>query len=191
MCDPETRDLQPCPSDGRLLATIYNPSTGGPDYGGAVWRIPGGASATDAGPAAGLGADRPVGRCRLNSDLSRVRRAWCQRLKLKYDELLSKFALNINLRRSGQALESVASLTGLQGKAQCVRWNDASPGVLATVDEGHVKCWSLDPAGGKLECTAKGALGEGRTPAGGAWDPKDPEVGPIRGLTRCPIPSMT
>ena len=33
---------------------------------------------------------------------SRVDRSWSQRLKLKYDELLSNFAFNFNLRRYTQ-----------------------------------------------------------------------------------------
>ena len=40
-----------------------------------------------------------VGRCRLAPGCPRVARAWFQRLKLKYDETLSNFALNFNLRR--------------------------------------------------------------------------------------------
>lgn len=130
---PEIWDLQPCPGDGRLLATVYNPSTGGADYGGAVWRIPGGISAAEAAASASAALDRAP-------------------------------------------LESVASLVGLVGKAQCVRWNEARPGMIATVDEAGVKTWALDAAGGKVECTASGAVGEGRNPAGGAWDPNDPEA---------------
>ena len=52
------------------------------------------------------------------------------------------------------------------------------------MDEAHVKTWSIDAGGvggggggGKgAECTGTGSLGEGRTPAGGAWDPNNPEA---------------
>lgn len=138
---PEIWDLQPCPGDSRLIATIYNPSTGGADYGGAVWRLPGGASATDVGSSSSTG---------------------------------SAAAAAAAVDR--QPLESAASLVGLTGKAQCVRWNETHPGLLATVDEAAVKTWAIDAGGGKAECTASGAVGEGRTPAGGAWDPNDPEA---------------
>ena len=49
-------------------------------------------------------------------------------------------------------------------------------GVLATVDEAHVKTWSIDAGGvggkGGAECTGAGSLGEGRTPAGGSSEMK-------------------
>ena len=41
---------------------------------------------------------RVVGWCTLNPVEARVERYWFQRLKLKYDELLSNFAFNFNLR---------------------------------------------------------------------------------------------
>jgi hypothetical protein len=40
-----------------------------------------------------------VGRCRLNPVEARVERDWSQRLKPKYDDQLSNFAFNFNLRR--------------------------------------------------------------------------------------------
>ena len=40
-----------------------------------------------------------MGRCRLNPGRPRFDRAWFQRLKLTYDEALSNFAFNFNLRR--------------------------------------------------------------------------------------------
>ena len=39
---PEIWDLQPSPTDATLIATMYNPLSVTPDYGGAVWRVPGG-----------------------------------------------------------------------------------------------------------------------------------------------------
>lgn len=126
---PEIWDLQFCPNDARLLATIYNASSGGNDYGAAVWRLPGGISAADLGTSStGAAADRAP-------------------------------------------LESAASIVGLTGKAPCVRWSDSLPGVLLTVDEAHVKTWAIDAGGGKAECTASGATGEGRDPGGASWDP--------------------
>ena len=46
----------------------------------------------------GLAADVVVGRCRLKPVESCVESAWSQRLKLKYDELLSNVAFNFILR---------------------------------------------------------------------------------------------
>jgi hypothetical protein len=43
--------------------------------------------------------DIKVGRCRLNPLKPRVESAWFQRLKLGYDEPLSRFAFNFDLRR--------------------------------------------------------------------------------------------
>jgi len=40
-----------------------------------------------------------VERCKLKPVETRVETAWCQRLKLKYDELLSSFGFNFTLRR--------------------------------------------------------------------------------------------
>jgi hypothetical protein len=40
-----------------------------------------------------------VRRCRLKRVKTRVESAWSQRLRLKYDEPLSKNAFNLNLRR--------------------------------------------------------------------------------------------
>jgi WD40 repeat protein len=37
---PEIWDLQPSPTTESLLATLYNPSSGASDHGGAVWRVP-------------------------------------------------------------------------------------------------------------------------------------------------------
>lgn len=36
----EIWDLQPCPANAALVATLYNPSSGTGDHGGAVWRVP-------------------------------------------------------------------------------------------------------------------------------------------------------
>ena len=69
---PEIWDLQPCPSDPALLATIYNPSSGSPDYGGAVWRLPDGASAVDPAPAPAPDAPAPRDRASLESVASFV-----------------------------------------------------------------------------------------------------------------------
>ena len=48
---PENLGPAAVSDDPALLATIYNPSSGSPDYGGAVWRLPDGASAVDPAPA--------------------------------------------------------------------------------------------------------------------------------------------
>jgi hypothetical protein len=40
-----------------------------------------------------------VERCRLTTGPPRVDRAWCQRVKLEHDELLSSFAFNFNMGR--------------------------------------------------------------------------------------------
>ena len=144
---PEVWDLTPCPGDGRLIATIYNPSTGGADYGGAVWRLPGGTSATDVGSSSSSSDKGGGGGGSGAAALDR------------------------------QPLESAASLVGLTGKAQCVRWNETHPGVLATVDDAHLKIWSVDKGGGVATCTGESPVGpEGASPANAAWDPNDPEA---------------
>jgi len=50
-----------------------------------------------------------VGRCRLNPVEARLERDWHQCLKLKYDELLSSFAFNFNLRRCTVAATGLAA----------------------------------------------------------------------------------
>jgi len=49
-----------------------------------------------------------VGRCRLKRVEPRLESAWCQLLKLRCDQLLSRFAFSFNLR---PYLESVKSAT--------------------------------------------------------------------------------
>ena len=66
-----------------------------------------------------------VQRCRLNPVEARDERVWFQRLKLKYDELLSGFALSFNLRRYnvvGRALmDTLAEALGPRGFTPEVR----------------------------------------------------------------------
>jgi hypothetical protein len=46
-----------------------------------------------------LSANMMVRRCRLKPVALRVGSAWCQRLQMNCDELVSTFAFNFNLRR--------------------------------------------------------------------------------------------
>jgi hypothetical protein len=51
-----------------------------------------------------------VGRCKLKRVESRVESAWFERLKLRYDKLLSSFAFNFNLRRYNAAADWLDAL---------------------------------------------------------------------------------
>jgi len=53
-----------------------------------------------------------VGRCRLTASkpVLKVQCLWFQRLKLQYDELLSNFAFNFNLRRYIKAASSLVKV---------------------------------------------------------------------------------
>jgi len=51
--------------------------------------------------AAAAAAAPTAGWCKLKLVVTRVESAWLQRLKLQYDEPLSKFAFDFNLRALG------------------------------------------------------------------------------------------
>jgi hypothetical protein len=53
--------------------------------------------------------DAKVRRCRLTPDWPKLDRAWIQRVKLKYDESLSSFAYNFNMRRYTKAAADAAA----------------------------------------------------------------------------------
>jgi len=62
-----------------------------------------------AGPwGGGLDPDSEVGRCRLTPGLTPLNRAWFQRLKQEYDEPLSNFVFNFNMRRYSEVDECAA-----------------------------------------------------------------------------------
>ena len=77
-----------------------------------------------------------AGRCRLTPGGPQAERAWFQRLKLKYDEALSKIAFNLNLRRylkghlQADHPEATAMLSARpphDGETLRVRWPPGDP----------------------------------------------------------------
>ena len=64
-----------------------------------------------------------VGRCRLTPNCSRLDRAWFHRMKLEYDEPLSSFAFNLNLRRY---IEVATVVWWALNEHECITNSDAS-----------------------------------------------------------------
>jgi WD40 repeat protein len=142
---PEIADVAPCPTDGSLLATVYNPSSGSKDPGAAGGRLPGGVPAAAAAAAA---ADD---------------------------------AAETDDARGREPLERVSSLVGVTGRAQCVRWHHDRPGVIATVDETHVKLWQLDASSSSSSssapCVGAGEVSaDAAAAAAAAFDPHADDV---------------
>jgi hypothetical protein len=145
----EIWDLQPHPRDAALLATLFHdPSSGRADHAGAVWRLPGGASATDRDD----DAPAPAPASASASASASSPRA---------------------------PLERAASFPALAGRAKCARWNPADAGVVAVVDDEHLRVLHLDAAASSLGEQGRVAL-EGVAAAAssalGAWDPASPRV---------------
>ena len=142
----EIWDLQPHPRDAALLATLFHdPSSGRADHAGAVWRLPGGASATDRDDDAPPPAPPPPAPPPLRLPPSPPPRA----------------------------------AASFPRAAPCARWNPADAGVVAVVDDEHLRVLHLDAAASSLGEQGRVAL-EGVAAAAssalGAWDPASPRV---------------
>ena len=141
----EIWDLQPHPRDAALLATLFHdPSSGRADHAGAVWRLPGGASATD-----------------------------------RDDDAPASASASASASSPRAPLERAASFPALAGRAKCARWNPADAGVVAVVDDEHLRVLHLDAAASSLGEQGRVAF-EGVAAAAssalGAWDPASPRV---------------
>ena len=96
-----------------------------------------------------------AGRGKLTGVETRVQSAWFQRLKLKYDKLLSSFAFEFNWRQysAGRFLD------GVKGPAQMTN---------EEAEKDHIDMQTLAEHSGTVNSAQNGSMGAGGVGVGGA-----------------------